>query len=105
MARAASTVSQRCTSVASGWSRSSFPVFVLYSLKAASRISLKFEGWIDGWEKEDMGLMTEGALVILCSNSRRMVASNAWAGDICTANEESCAYKWHTATPPIQIIG
>src|SRR6266702_609044 len=73
MARTASTVSQRCSSVAIGWSRSSFPVFFLYSLKAASRIGLKFEGGIDVWGDEDIVSMTGGSLVTLCSNSREFL--------------------------------
>ena len=36
--------SHRFTSSASGCSRSPVPVFFLYSLKAASRIELRFEG-------------------------------------------------------------
>ena len=51
MAKMSLTESHRCTSVASGWSRSGFPVFFLYSLRAwlkpASRIDLKSEDGVD----------------------------------------------------------
>lgn len=43
------------TSVASGCSRSPFPVVFLYSLKAASRIELIFEDWVGDGPAVDKG--------------------------------------------------
>ena len=48
MAEMAPIESHRFTSSASGCSRSPVPVFFLYSLKAASRIELRFEGLFEG---------------------------------------------------------
>src|SRR6266702_3031839 len=102
MAKMPSTESHRCTSVASGWSRSSFPVFFLYSLKAwlkaASRIDLKSEdGGVDVWPgmDEDMVLATVSLLVMMAEwqeyvkSSGKHEASYALAGKFRTASYQA----------------
>ncbi len=63
MSRTASTDSQLCSSLVSQLSNRSFPVFFLYSLKAASRIGLNCEKDAGVWEDEDMVLEMGGLLV------------------------------------------
>jgi thioredoxin-related protein len=54
MSRTASAESQLCSSLASGLSVRSIPVFVFYSLKAASRIALNCEDETGVSGDEDM---------------------------------------------------
>lgn len=52
-----STESQRCSSIARGWDRRSFPVFFLYSVKATSRVE---PGCEDEEKDEDEACAWEG---------------------------------------------
>ena len=54
MAKIPSTESQSCSSAESGWDRRSFPVFFLYSFKAAARIDSEGGGRMGTWEGKDM---------------------------------------------------
>jgi len=63
MARIPSTESQRCSSIARGWDRRSFPVFFLYSLKATSKIDAGCKDEAVGWEGKDMVQLTRRLLV------------------------------------------
>ena len=63
MSKTASTDSQLCSSLASELSTRSFPVFVLYSLNAASRIDLNWEDNTSVWEDDDMTPAMGGLLV------------------------------------------
>ena len=76
MAEMAPIESHRLTSSASGCSRSPPPVFFLYSLKAASRIELRFEdGVLCVWPlvwlavDEDIVLATVRLLVMVAESS------------------------------------
>lgn len=55
MSRTASADAQLCRSLASGLFIRSFPVFVLYSSKAASIIDLNCKDDPSVWEDEDIG--------------------------------------------------
>ena len=58
MAEMAPIESHRFISAASGCPRSSLPVFFWYSLKAASRIELRFESGVFGvWNAVDEDMM------------------------------------------------
>jgi hypothetical protein len=72
-----STESQRCSSIASGWDRRSFPVFFLYSVKATSRIDSRCMDGASAWEEKDMVQLKQldGKVVSDDSSLARVCAS------------------------------
>jgi hypothetical protein len=93
MAEMALIESHRFISSASGCSRSPLPVFFLYSLRAASRIELRFEdGVLGDWNAVDedmMRLATAGLVIVIATSSGNARPCIIWQERQCKRGRQS----------------